>query len=140
MADDIFKELKNQISEATTEALDELEDVLFELIEEKASLIDHSLQELKVAGHPYSKRLPKLMHLGNAVHKQGGTLLEAIESERDSYAVTVGINTDIAPHATFVITGTETMVSRDFVTEAYEDLEREGTITKAFEKYFKKIK
>lgn len=104
-----------------------------------ASLADHTLADLRRMGHPYAKRSPQEIHTPSyLVHKQTGTLLEAIEDVEEvvpnqGTLVDVGINESKAPYAKDVIFGTATMVGRDFVTGSFQEVgvDLDGVYTKA---------
>jgi hypothetical protein len=94
-----------------------------------ASLMDHSLADLRKMGHPYAKRHGlQGMHIHDPnwlVHTQGGSLLASKYSGIDEASVEnsklhagafVGLNPNIAEHAPYVIFGTSKMIPRDFLT------------------------
>jgi hypothetical protein len=99
------------------EALAHLKDKVME----NASLTDHSLEDLKRLGYPYSRAHPKRIHTPEwLVHVQSGQLLSsvrhAVEMKPKSISALVYLDQRIAPHAKFVILGTRRMVSRDFLS------------------------
>jgi hypothetical protein len=87
---------------------------------EFASLTDHTLDDLRDMGHPYSAKAPKRVHVPEwLVHKQSGKLVNAIQIEKTAEGWIIGIDESIADYAKFVIFGTERLVSRDFITAAF---------------------
>ena len=93
--------------------------MLYNKVVEFASLADHDLEALRALGYPYSAEHPQTIHEPPwLVHIQSGQLRKAIKVEKTKKGWRVGIDEGIAPHAKFVIFGTEKMVSRDFLVEA----------------------
>lgn len=96
--------------------------VIYEKIIEYASLTDHTLEDLRDMGYPYKKNAPQNIHVPPyLVHTQSGKLVEAVRIEQTEKGWVIGIDESIAEHAKFVIFGTERMVSRDFITAAFND-------------------
>lgn len=83
---------------------------------EHISLQDHSLEDLRNLGHPYSTRLPadSFIHPDWEVHEQSGSLLEnsRVESGNSDVGPTVQI-INTSPHYVFLRYGTTTMRIRD---------------------------
>jgi len=116
-----------------------------EQVQKNASLTDHSLQDLKMLGHPYSKRNPQKLHEPDfLVHKQSGKLLESKYSGIKEASISlfqlkasayVGFDKNIAPHAVFVIFGTSRslpsgvksgMVARDVLSGSVKQIENKA--------------
>lgn len=91
------------------------------------SLDDHTLEELRKLGHPYSTSLPvDSFHGSDAlVHEQSGKLKRTIRvwppEETTSRRFSVYI-TSSAPYLPFLLYGTSTMRARPFHQKAYEDI------------------
>lgn len=89
------------------------------------SLTDHSLQDLADLDHPYARRhgairlhgsgSSSIAYPSSRVHKQSGRLLRSLQAAptNNGLGYRVGFDTAIAPHATFVVQGTKTMLPRD---------------------------
>jgi len=96
-------------------------------IREKASLTCHSLETLARMGHPYAVRDPRNPHSPPyLIHTQSGKLLNAIgqrlEETKDKITIYVGVDEDKAPHVQYLIFGTEKMISRDFISGAFNEV------------------
>lgn len=106
--------------------LDKQADILLEAAREEASLDDHTLQELRRMGYPYSRREGvEPPHEGAKVHKQSGRLHDAIEKSRvrksgDRFRVSVGVSELKVPYISHVVYGTRNMVGRDFLKSALQ--------------------
>ena len=96
-------------------------------MKESAGLEDHSIEDLRALGYPYSRSFPRPLHSPDwLVHRQTGTLANAIGYEivkspsgpMDILGF-VGIDTSKCSYAPAVIYGTPKMVSRDFVTGTF---------------------
>jgi hypothetical protein len=91
------------------------------------SLDDHTLEELRALGHPYSTLKPAdTMHGDDRlVHEQTGALKRSIEvgavEETTSRRFSV-FATSNAPHMPWLIAGTSRMRARRFHEKAYEDI------------------
>jgi len=97
-------------------------------IKENATLVDHSLRELKELGYPYSSKNPQHIHVPDwLVHTQTGALADSISVivNEETLDIEVHIDEVIAPHAKFIIYGTSSMVPRDFISGTFEELEDE---------------
>ena len=103
------------------------------------SLTDHSLEDLRVMGHPYARRHgPKGMSIHSPywqVHRQTGTLLSSKYSGVKKASVAggnlkasayVGVNENQAPHAVSVIWGTRRMIPRDFLTGSLNNVKKKA--------------
>lgn len=94
-------------------------------IDKTISLDDHTLEELRSLGHPYSAGLPpgNLHGDDRLVHEQTGELRKSIKvspvEETTSRRFSVYISSD-APHMPFLIFGTSKMRPRRFHELAYE--------------------
>ncbi len=90
------------------------------------SLRDHSLAELRALGYPYARRHGELgIQIHDPywlVHRQGGTMREAVYRDVDQatagfgtvrVGARIGIDETKAPHAAYVVFGTSKMVPRD---------------------------
>jgi len=92
------------------------------------NLTDHSLQELRRAGHPYRIGGPGLHHPEPwKVHMQSGQLFMSKKSGIEEADITggnlrtrawAGVDENLAPHALYLIFGTSKMIPRDFLTPA----------------------
>ncbi len=122
---DIFDRLSKRVKKALEEGLQEVADILEDKITDNASLTDHSLKDLEKLGHPYAKRDPQRIHSPEfQVHIQDGDLAASIGQERVGPGeINVGVDDSKAPHVKHVIQGTNTMISRDFVTGSLNEVE-----------------
>lgn len=122
------------VKKAAKSAIKAAGKVLLERMQENASLTDHTLKDLALAGHPYSQNSSREIHTPNfLVHRQSGDLLDAIEvNQINQFRIQVGVDESVAPHAPYVIFGTSKMVPRDFVTGSLMEVEDE--ISDIFEK------
>lgn len=81
------------------------------------TLTDHTLQELRQLGHPYSRQSPQTLHSPSfLVHTHTGDLRDAVTMEETPKGYRVGVDDAKAPHAVHVLFGTSRMVARDFIT------------------------
>lgn len=96
-------------------------------MKQNASETDHSLEDLRKLGHPYSAAHPKSIHDPDyLIHSQNGDLERAITSKQvNQYRAVVGVDDNAAPHAVHVIFGTKHMVARDFVTNSANEIKDE---------------
>lgn len=98
---------------------------------ENASLVDHSLDDLKKIGHPYKPGETSPHKPSWLVHKQTGDLADNIEVTKrktgKGVSFDIGIDSQKVPHINYIILGTEKMVSRDFVGGTWQE-EKENTI------------
>jgi len=100
--------------------------VLLGRVRQNISLRDHSLTDLARLDHPYARRhggirihsggTNALMHPEFRVHSQSGTMLNATRGRirggtTPSYRVE--IDSGLAPHAVYVVSGTRVMLARD---------------------------
>jgi hypothetical protein len=80
------------------------------------SLQDHSLEDLRKLGHPYSTRfdVDSFMHPDSEVHRQSGSLIEGshITTVSTTGSCTVQLSNS-SPHYVFVRYGSRTMRMRD---------------------------
>ena len=138
---DTFDRLSARIQKALDEGLQEAADILEDKITENASLTDHSLKELEKLGHPYARREPQKIHSPEfQVHRQSGDLVASIGQQKVGPGkINVGVDEAKAPHAKFVIEGTSTMVSRDFVRGSFIQVQDEirDVMRKAIKKAIK---
>ena len=90
------------------------------------SLEDHSLEELRALGYPYSRENPQSLHSPEyLVHKQNGDLVKAIfiRPSADGLHMSIGVDITMAPHAAEIIFGTSKMVSRDFISGSLTEVQ-----------------
>jgi len=100
--------------------------LLLERLRTNAGLVDHSLKDLRALGHPYSTARPQAIHSPEwLVHAQTRSLQDAIKIKQEGDTFTVYIDDAEAPHAQYVILGTDRMVSRDFVSATLYELRGE---------------
>lgn len=99
----------------------------FDRVRQNIGLRDHSLADLARQDHPYARRHGSigihgsdgapLVHPAFQVHQQSGTLLNAttgrMRVERGQPTYTVKMDTGLAPHAVYVVSGTRVMLARD---------------------------
>lgn len=103
----------------------------------------HTLEELARMGHPYAKRNPRPPHQPlERVHIQDLDLLLSLQDsqyEHTQFESTgvVGVDEGVAPHARWVLLGTSTMISRNFLKAALDFAEPK--ILKKFERDLAKI-
>jgi hypothetical protein len=80
------------------------------------SLTDHSLEDLRELGHPYSTRfdVDSFVHPDSEVHKQSGSLVEGSHIERSATADGASVKiSNTSPHYIFLRYGTRNMRMRD---------------------------
>jgi hypothetical protein len=139
-----FSTVEDEIRECTRDATRKVADLLFDVIHTNISIDDHSLQDLRDLGHPYSRKNQSSGRvLGMKpfqVHTQRGVirgtnsgpmhLVDAlgIDSDFGGDVMTfdVGIDENDAQHVKYVVLGTKFMVARDFfagsLIEAVDDM------------------
>lgn len=108
------------VEEAARVALEDAARVLLKHARKVLSLTDHTMGDLRRADHPYATRLGRIrIHKATPwkVHTHTGRLLRALKDTAydvgDAPAHMVYIDTAEAPHARYVVEGTETMLPRD---------------------------
>lgn len=108
-------------------AIKKISKVLEQKMKERAGETDHSLEDLRELGHPYSTQHPQNIHTPDyTVHRQTDSLYNAIETKGvNQYLYKTGVNEDKAPHVVHVVFGTARMVSRDFITGSLREIEPE---------------
>lgn len=122
VANNIVRYTKGFLRE-TNRVMKEVEFILDKKITDNMSLTDHSLQDLKSLGHPYSRRsgAAPLHDPSYQVHKQSGKLLRSKRSGTEEASVVSGkltasafvmLDETKAPHANHVIFGTSKMIPR----------------------------
>ena len=96
-------------------------------IHNQASLTDHTLQQLKEMGHPYSVRYQTNYgphHDDTLVHRQSGLLYDNIQKVEDlgdtTSTVQIGVSADTVPYIDDLIHGNETMRPRNFLGKGFE--------------------
>lgn len=95
-----------------------------EQILENITLRDHTLQDLRKLGYPYSVRDPRGIHDPEwQVHEQSGEMVDAVRIEETRKGFRIGVDDALAPHAIFVVFGTSKMISRDFITGSIRQTE-----------------
>lgn len=96
-------------------------------VKEQASLTDHTLEDLALMGHPYSRRYPTDSgpHPDKMVHKQSGLLYANIEKNENinvvHSSVEVGVNEQNVPYIEDLINGTSKMRPRNFIGTAFHE-------------------
>lgn len=119
--------LELRVKKGMFAALKKSSKLLEDRIKKNASETDHTLNDLEKLGHPYSAAHPKALHDPNyLVHRQSGTLLDAISTKIINQFITlVGVDEDVAPYVVHVIFGTKYMIARDFVTESLNEIQND---------------
>ena len=129
-----------QMQEAMAVATDHAATVVWEAMLQETALTDHSLQELKKLGHPYSQnKAAGNLHPDWLIHYQKGDLQDGLKrgsvvQYRDS--VEVGI-TSASDHTWYLLLGTRRMRPRDFVSAALIQTQR--ATSQIYEFYFKSV-
>ena len=120
---------QQSVRKGCTRVVDEVADYLFQKVRENVSHTEMSLADLQRAGHPYARRHGKIKPLVEpwyAVFIRSGALRNALfkklaRSGVGHVVASIGVDTDKAPHAAYVIFGTSRMLPRDFITETIRD-------------------
>ena len=96
-------------------------------IHNQASLTDHTLQQLKEMGHPYSVRYQTNYgphHDDTLVHQQTGLLYANIQKVEnlgyDASEVQIGVSADTVPYIDDLIHGNSAMRPRNFLGKGFE--------------------
>lgn len=116
-----------QVQKAVVTGLEEVAKQYKNQIKKTIGLQDHSLEDLKKMGHPYSVDAPENSVHGDdrLVHKQEGALYKSIKLEpveqTTSRRFTVYVSSD-DPKMPFLIYGTSRMRPRRFHERAYQDI------------------
>lgn len=118
--------VSNLVKKAMLEGLSEIAVNYTKQVDKNLSLDDHTLQELRELGHPYSVDKPEdSIHDDRMIHEQSGELRKSIKSkppeETTSRKFTVYITTN-SPYAPYLIYGTSRMRPRRFHEKSYEDI------------------
>lgn len=115
-----------KVRTAVMEGLAEIAKNYKKQVDKNISLDDHTLQELRVMGHPYAVSKPEnVPHDDRMVHEQEGTLRKSIKAhppeETTSRRFTVYVTSD-APEAMWLIYGTARMRPRRFHEKAFNEI------------------
>jgi len=106
-----------------------------ERLKQNAGLTDHSLDQLKDAKYPYSKRHPQFgFHKPfELLHIQSGQLRNSIRIvEQDQNTMAIGVDPSV-PYLTDVIEGTALLYPRNFPLMTLRELEENKVIEKTME-------
>ena len=118
--------LSKAVRSAIMDGLEEIAKNYKNQIVKNISLDDHTLQELRQLGYPYSTKQPEnSLHDDRMVHEQSGDFKKSIKSSRPeettSRRFTVYVTSD-SPIAPYLIYGTSRMRPRRFHEKAYEEI------------------
>lgn len=112
--------------------LEKAANLLYDKMKEKAGLVDHSLEDMEKAGHPYALRDPHPLHPRDEIHRQSSTLWRNIQIRQvNQYTYRVGVDEARVPYVRSVIYGTRYMIPRNFPLTAY--LENKDAINDIFD-------
>jgi hypothetical protein len=103
-----------------------------ERLRQNSGLVDHTIAQLKAAGHPYSRRFPQPdFHSPEyLVHRQTGRLQDHIKiTEEGKDAMAIGVDPSAVPYFLDVVEGNSLMVPRDFPFFTLEELKDEKIIS-----------
>jgi HK97 gp10 family phage protein len=119
--------LTKQVQAAVMAGLGEVGEQYKEEVIKVISLDDHTLQQLREMGYPYSSKKPEGTVHGDdrLVHEQEGELKRSIQvsSVEETSTRTFSVfATSNAPHMPFLIYGTSRMRPRRFHEKAFENL------------------
>ena len=96
---------------------------------EHAQHTDHTLEDLAMLGHPYSRRYPtdSAPHPDTEVHIQSGLLFDNIRKEEHMTetvsTVEIGVKESDVPYISDLINGTRLMRPRNFIGAAWDTVE-----------------
>lgn len=103
------------------------------------ALTDHTLEALRRLGHPYARRHGRIrIHTSKPwlVHTQSGQMLAALRSanylRNGIPTAAVWINETAAPHARYIVDGTNTMLPRDVLWMTVTAMDVRRDIMRAF--------
>lgn len=121
----LFSSSLRVFKEKAKARLQEAADLLEMKMKDNASLTDHTLKDLADLGHPYSVRDPNNPHSPPyLIHEQTGNLknnIEQFKSEK-GFRISVGVDENKVFYIPYLILGTEKMISRDFITETFNEV------------------
>ena len=114
------------IQEQIKLGLEEINKEYLKAVDNNLSLDDHTLQELRKLGYPYSHGKPEnVLHDDKMVHEQTGALRKSIKStpvqQDSSRRFTVSVSSS-DPKLPFIIYGTTHMRPRRFHEKAFNDI------------------
>lgn len=114
--------------------------VLMEEVRRNMSSKAHSLADLNRLDNPYADRHGNIRSssLGGMkpyeIHDQDGTMVNALRvnywGNQHGGGSSVGLDSNVAPHAKWVVDGTKTMLGRDVINETLREPEVERKIKK----------
>jgi len=121
---DALSRTAGSVDQIAQKALDSAGKEMARAVRLSMGLQDHTLAQLAAMDHPYAKRHGGIqIHQPRSwrVHRQTGTLLNAVKDAPSPGNYRVWVDMDAAPHARYVIQGTKVMHGRDVLWEASTD-------------------
>lgn len=117
--------LELSVKKQLSAAINELSDLYEDKLRENISLEDHTLQELRDLGYPYSRTHGRSIHNPDyLVHKQSGSLEDALTVNKiNQYLVRIGIDDAKAPHIIHIMFGTSKMRPRNVIVESFREIQ-----------------
>ena len=129
---DSYRRYVNNLRRALEGATEEVAEKLVDKMVNLTTLSDHSLEDLRKAGHPYAWRFsPGVPHEDYLVHQQSeaDSLWEGIHAEHEGTWQNDQIASEIhseSAHTWYLLLGTQTMRPRDFASAAIFEIESEA--------------